>query len=541
VCDRFALSGFVAILLGVSISETYAAGPTQKELDEAATDAKNWVYVDHDYHGQRYSPLNEINTENVGKLAQVCQYSFPEKEPAQTAPIVYDGVLYATTAHHTVALDGATCKVIWQSDWKPKGSEPFNTQRGAAIKDGKLLRGTADGYLLALDAKTGNLLWSRQIADPADGHFISEPPLIVDDLVILGPAGSEWAAKGWVGAFKLADGSPVWKFNIIPDPNEEAAKTWGNNPEVLKTGGGNLWTPLSYDPEMKLVYVPGGNPAPDFYDKDRPGDNLYTNSIIALDVETGKLAWYYQTVPHDTHDYDVTHPGPIIQATTDGYKKTFIVVTGKDGLLRVLDRDSHKLLYAVPFTTRENADTPLTTEETHVCPAALGGHEWNGSGYSPSLATLFVPATDWCAKMKMDDKPPEVEKQHNAGTFYGGDMKFDPFSQARGWLTAFDPVTGKEKWKYTASKPMIGGVTATGGDVVFAGGLAGEFLAFDGRSGKVLYSHNVGGPIGGGVVSYEAGGHQNVAVVSGFVGYYNIVAPEIDGGNPTITVFALQP
>jgi alcohol dehydrogenase (cytochrome c) len=534
------ISGIVAILSWGLGSNTYAAGPTQDDLNNSAREAKNWLYVDHDYYGQRYSPLSEINTENADQLAQVCQYTFPEKEPAQTAPIVYDGVLYATTAHHTVALDGATCKVIWQSDWKPKGHEPFNTQRGAAIKDGKLVRGTADGYLLALDAKTGNLLWSRQIADPADGHFISMPPLIVDDLVIIGPAGSEWAAKGWVGAFRLTDGTPVWKFNIIPDPGDEAAKTWGNDPKVLATGGGNLWTPLSYDPEMKLVYVPGGNPAPDFYDKDRPGDNLYTNSLIALDVATGKLAWYYQAVPHDTHDYDQTHTAPVFETTIDGNKKTVIVLTGKDGLLRLFDRDSHKLVYAVPFTTRTNADQTLTTEDTYVCPGVLGGHEWNGAAYSPKLQTLFVPSTDWCAKMKMGDKRPDAEKEHTAGTYFGGDMKFDPWTQARGWLTAFDAATGKEKWKYAASKPMISGVATSGGDLLFAGELSGDFRVFDGRDGKILYTRNVGSPISGGVISYDAAGHQHVAIVSGYVGYYNIIAPEIGGANPTLTVFALK-
>jgi alcohol dehydrogenase (cytochrome c) len=158
----------------------------------------------------------------------------------------------------------------WRSDWKPKGRETLNTQRGAAIRDGKIVRGTGDGYLIALDAKTGDLLWSRQIADPAKGYFISMPPLIVDDLVLIGPAGAEWAAKGWLGAFRLSDGTPVWKFNIVPDATEKAAKTWGNNPDVLETAGGNLWTPLSYDPAKKWIYVHGGNPAPDFYDKDRP-------------------------------------------------------------------------------------------------------------------------------------------------------------------------------------------------------------------------------------------------------------------------------
>jgi alcohol dehydrogenase (cytochrome c) len=216
------------------------------------------------------------------------------------------------------------------------------------------------------------------------------------------------------------------------------------------------------------------------------------------------------------------------------------VLTGKDGLLRVFDRDSRKLVYAVPFTTRENADQPLTTQETHVCPAALGGHEWNGAAYSPNLQTLFVPSTDWCAKMKIGDERPEAEKQHSGGAFYGGDMKFDPWSEAHGWLTAFDAMTGKEKWKYAVAKPEIGGVAASGGDVLFVGEMTGDFRAFNERDGKILYTQNVGGPISGGVVTYEAGGHQYVAVVSGFVGYYNIVAPEIGGSNPTVTVFGLR-
>jgi alcohol dehydrogenase (cytochrome c) len=262
-----------------------------------------------------------------------------------------------------------------------------------------LVRGTADGYLIALDAATGAMLWSRQIADPANGYFISMPPLIVDDLVIVGPAGAEWAAKGWVGAFQLSDGSQVWSFDIVPSAGSPAAATWGNDSTVLTTGGGNLWTPLSYDPSKHWVYVHGGNPAPDFFDKGRPGKNLYTNSLIALDVKTGKLAWYYQAIPHDTHDYDLTHSAPIFETVIDGKRRTVIALTGKDGLLRLFDRDARKLIYAVPFTTRTNADTPLTSKETYVCPGVLGGNEWNGAAYSPPLDILFVPTTDWCAML----------------------------------------------------------------------------------------------------------------------------------------------
>jgi alcohol dehydrogenase (cytochrome c) len=535
-----------AILLGCMFASlpgmAQSPGPAQKELNDALNDSTNWVYVDHDYHGTRYTALDEINTTNVKQLAHVCSHTFPEKEPSQTAPIVYAGVIYATTAHHTVALDGATCRVLWQHKWQQRANEMLNTQRGAAIKDGKVVRGTADGYLLALDAKSGKELWSRQIANPAEGYFFSVAPLIVDDLVFIGPAGAEWAAKGWVGAFKLSNGDQVWKFNTVPDPGERGAETWGKNPNALKHGGGSVWTPMSYDPEKRLLYVPVGNPAPDFYDKDRPGANLYTNSIIALDAATGKLAWYYQAVPHDVRDYDFTHVSPVFIALIAGENHTVIATTGKDGLLRLLDRESRKVLYSVPFTTRKNAEGPVGTEFVRICPGILGGHEWNGSAYSPKLNTLFVPATDWCHEIRKADTPPDPdEPKKNPGShFFGGETNFGPWSNASGWLTAFEASTGKELWKYHAGKPMIGGVIATAGDLVFTGELNGNFEAFDANNGKLLYTHNVGGPIAGGLVSYSSGDKQYVAVVSGFVGVYNTAAPELGGANPTITVFALK-
>ena len=462
--------------------------------------------------------------------------------PAQTAPIVYNSTIFATTTHYTVALDGTNCKVIWQSEWKPRDHEPFITQRGAAMKDGKVVRGTADGYLLALDAETGKELWSRQIANPSDGYFFSMPPLIYDDLVLIGPAGSEFASKGWVGAFRLSNGEPVWKFNTVPDPGEPGAKTWGGDPNVLRHGGGNLWTPMSFDVEKGLLYVPVGNPAPDFYEKDRPGDNLNTDSIVALDVRTGKLAWYYQAVPHDVRDYDLTHVAPVFTTTVDGQERTLIALTGKDGLMRVLDRDARKALYSVPFTTRENAEGPISASFTRVCPGLLGGHEWNGAAYSPRLRALFVPAADWCNQIRPAVKQPNPEAEGKQGQFFGGQFQFEPWANAHGWLTAFDTATGKQRWQYQSGKPMIGGVAVTGGDLVFVSELTGDFLAFDAKDGKVLFKHNLGGPAAGGLVSYASGGRQYVAVVSGFVGgYYNQMAPEIGGGNPTITVFALKP
>jgi alcohol dehydrogenase (cytochrome c) len=499
----------------------------------------DWIYVDQTLAGTRYSHLKQITTKNVSRLVKACAYSFPDKEPSQTAPIVSAGRMYLTTAHYTVAIDGADCHVIWSSTWTPRAHEPLNTHRGAALADGKIIRGTDDGFLLALDIKDGTTLWVKQIADPKEGQFISMPPLVHGDLIYIGPAGSETAARGWVGAFRIADGEQVWRFNIVPEDGEPGADTWGPDPAARKHGGGNLWTPMSFDVQKNLLYVPGGNAAPDLYDDDRPGANLYTNSLIALDATTGHLAWYSQFIPHDVHDYDISHVSPVFKTSINGSARNVIASTGKDGLLRLLDRDSKNIIYSVPFTNRVNVEAPITTTPVRVCPGTLGGQEWNGSSYYAVQNLLIVPATDWCAEFNKDTTAPDPEKEHTRGFYFGGETKFDPWSAARGRLTAFDASTGRERWRYDAAKPLIAGVTTTEGGLVFTGELTGDLLVLDASSGKVLLRRDLGAPAAGGVVTYSARGVQNVAVVSGFVGVYNLVAPEIGGGNTTVTVFRL--
>jgi alcohol dehydrogenase (cytochrome c) len=297
---------------------------------------------------------------------------------------------------------------------------------------------------------------------------------------------------------------------------------------------------LTFDEEKNLLYVPGGNPAPDIYDEGRPGANLYTNSMIALDAMTGRLAWYRQFIPHDVHDYDVSHVGPLFKAAISGTARNLVASTGKDGLLRVLDRESTDVIYSVPFTTRLNAEAAITTTPMRGCPGTLGGEEWNGSAYDVKLNLLVVPATDWCAQFKRDASPPDPQKEHTHGFYFGGEADFDPWSAARGRLTAFDASTGKQKWRYDAAKPLVAGVTATAGDVIFAAELSGDLLALDAKTGKILLRSGLGGPAGGGVVTYAARGVQSVAIVSGFVGVYNMIAPEIGGGNTTVTIFRLR-
>ena len=504
----------------------------------APADEGDWTYVDHDFNGTRYSPLTQITPGNAKQLAKVCSYTFPEKVPSESAPLVAGGVMYATSDHYTVALDAADCRVLWSHQWVPRDRDAPHPIRGEALANGKIIRGTGDDYLISLDAETGKLLWAKQIADPKEGFFISMPPLVTGDMIYIGPAGSERADSGWIGAFRLSDGEPVWKFNIIPKDGEPGADTWGSDPEARKHAGGALWNSLSYDTEKNILYVPGGNPAPDFYDDARPGINLYTNSMLAFDGKTGKLLWYNQFIPHDVDDYDITHVNPIFKAGS----RNLIASSGKDGILRVVDRDTHKVVYSVPFTMQLNGEKPMTNTPLKVCPGILGGDEWNSGAYSPKLGLLVIPANDqWCSMNMKDKEPPSIE-QANAGekSYFGGPIDHGAFTEARGRLTGFDAATGKERWRYEAPTPLVAGVAVTASDVIFTGETGGFFDAVDAQSGKVLLHYDLGDSVQGGVITYSAHNNQYVAVTSGdgnVIGNKNF--PEIKGGNPTVTVFGL--
>lgn len=530
------LKGLLVIgLLVLFVSFAFAQqGPTQAELDNADQQGVNWIYATHDYTGQRFVDLREITPQNISRLHPVAIFQASEVGPTQTNPLVYKGIMYITTAHTVVALDAATGRRRWEYVWKPKDQENYTSNRGAAIKDGVVVRGTPDGYLIALDIATGTLRWQRQIASPKNGEFLSAPPLIVEDRIIIGPAGAEWAAKGWVGAFKLSDGTPLWRFNTVPDQGEPGAETWGTDPEVLAHGGGNVWTPLSYDRAKGLVYVAVGNPAPDLYDDLRPGNNLYTCSLIALNLKTGKLDWYFQGVPHDVHDWDITQVSPIFTTKVKGTVRNMIAVAGKDGLLRILDRDTHSVIYAVPFTRRENVDVPVTTKEVHVFPGILGGEEWSGPAYNRVTNMLYVPSVELGCLYK---KAAELPVPHNGKEMYmGGTFTMDPWETARGSLTAFDAATGKKLWAYRSGMPMLAGVCTTSGGLVFTGEHGQDFLALDARTGKVLYRFNTGGPVAGGVISYAVNGKQYVAAISGFVSPF---FQGIGGGSTTVVIFSL--
>jgi alcohol dehydrogenase (cytochrome c) len=486
----------------------------------------------HDYAGVRYVKLDQITPDNAASLRPVCAFQGADLNRALNNPIVYGGVMYVTTLYSTIALDPATCRVKWRHEWKPKAKEANGSikNRGVAIKDGILVRGAQDGWMFALDAQTGKLLWEVKAADAEHYEALSINPLLFEDLVIIGPSGSEFGIKGWIGAFRLADGSPVWKFNTIPDDGQPGSETWGDADSRLK-GGGGIWTTPALDAATGQLYVAVGNPAPDLFADQRPGTNLYTNSLVVLDARTGTLLWHKQAVPHDTHDWDMPVTAPLFTAQIGGAAHEVVTLAAKDGLLRLVDRRSRAEFYSVPVTTRSNADSEPTEEGVHTCPGLLGGVEWSVPGYSPKLDTLVVPAVDWCGVFRKADEVRFVAGQ----LFFGGSFTYDPVEQSTGWLTAIRATTGEVLWKYHSSRPMLAAVTATSGDMLFTGELTGDFLAMDARNGHVVYRYNGGGSIIGGVISYAVEGRQYVAAVSGMAAGYWLGAP----GAMTVTVFAL--
>jgi alcohol dehydrogenase (cytochrome c) len=526
----------VALILTAAAQVQAQIGPTQGELLRAPT-SSDWLYATHDYSGQRFADLKQITPANARSLRAVCAYQVSDVGSFQTSPIVYRGVMYLTTRYSTVAIDAATCRERWRH---PVGTESSETtgvgilrrllpNRGVALKDGKVVRGTPDGRLLALDAASGALLWERQVADSAIGEMVTMPPLIFEDLVLAGPAVSEVGIRGWIGAFRLSDGEPVWKFNVIPEPGAPGSETW-ENPESRQHGGGGVWTPFSLDPDEGLLFVATGNPAPDIAGEVRPGANLFTNSLVVLDVRTGALRWYRQMVPHDVHDWDLTQAGPLFTGLVGGSPRRLIATAGKDGMLRVLDRRSHELLYEVAVTTRMNLDVPITKEGVRACPGLLGGVQWNGPAFNPQTGLLYVPAVDWCTTYSAADSVRFVP-----GEFYvGGTIQMDSVSRAAGWLTAVEAATGKVGWRYRSGAPMVAGVTTTSGGVVFTGESSGDFLVLNARNGEVLYRFYTGGPVGGGVITYTVSGRQLVAVMSGSLPIF-----ERPPGSATVFIFGL--
>ncbi len=503
------LDSAATFIEGIYGTAPSGSGPSFDDLLAASGNSQDWLYHNQNYQGTRYSELVEIDTSNAGELQQVCAYQLNSASTMQTGPIVYQGTMYVTNATHTAAINAATCQKIWTHDWEPKDRMVWGNNRGVAIMDGYVVRGTADGYLLAIDAGNGNLLWARQVADPWLGETITMPPMIFEDTILIGPAGSENAISGWVGAFSLADGALRWKFMTVPEAAAGGGASWGN-PENIPLGGGAVWTPLSMDLERRELYAAVTNPAPDLPAYLRPGENLYTNNIIALDVRTGELNWHKSIVPNDDHDWDLTQVSPVLKVGVDNVSRDFVATVGKDGILRGLDRRTHEILYETPVTTILNAEVPVTQEGVFACPGVYGGVLWSGPAFHPGERLLITPSIDYCAQFIAAEEVEFIPGQ----MYMGGAVRPDRDAQT-GWLTAMDVESGEIKWRYHSPTPMVSAVTTTAGGLVISGELTGNLLLLDVANGEVLNSIFTGAPIGGGIVTYEVDGRQFIATNSG--------------------------
>ena len=493
---------------------------------------RDWPSYNRTVTSERFSPLAEINRDTVKGLKVLCTYDTGMQVSFQTGLIKVGRALYGTAGGDTFSLDADTCAANWRVH--QEGDTGYlRVNRGLAFLDGRLFRGFADGRVVAYDARTGKALWKSPIANPTRGESVPAAPVAWNGMVFVGNAGGDSkGVKGRMYALDAATGRILWEAYLVPkaptDPvlgppappsPPEIARSWTNTAGFPITGGAT-WTSYTLDPKLGLLYVPGGNPAPDFVNANREGDNLYTGSVVVLDARTGAYVRHFQLVPHDFHDWDVSTP-PTLVTTKAG--RQLMAVAPKDGFLYGFDLKTGERLYRNPVTTILNADVPLGPQETHFCPGSQGGAEWNGAAYDPANNLVFTGEVDWCDTVKVasDQKLISVALGQ---AWSGSDMadpkdsfgRVDPVSQWAGWMTASDADTGAPKWKFKAPTPLMGGTTPTAGGLVVFGDMAGTLYAFDADKGEQLWAAKIGGAIGGGVITYQgAAGRQRIAVAAG--------------------------
>jgi alcohol dehydrogenase (cytochrome c) len=496
--------------------------------DEASVD---WPSYNRTLTSARYSPLAQINRDNVGTLKVLCTYDTNEKGRFSTGPIVVNGVLIGTTDDDIFSIDAATCRENWRTH-EHYASWTANGNRGAAYLDRHLYRGTPDGRVLAYDFKTGARLWQTSIANPQLGESTPAAPIAWNGLVFIGTSGGDIkGVKGRIYALDAETGRIVWEFYLVPkqpgDPTRGPqpttpldTSTWANQADTPITGGAT-WTSYTLDPARAELYVPSGNPAPDFATGPREGANLYSGSVVVLDAKTGAYKRHFKVVPRDWHDWDVSNTPALIQT---GSGKRLLSVAPKDGYLYGFDLDSNALLYRLPVTRIENADAVFSTDQAvHFCPGSGGGAEWNSPAYDPQTNLILTGEVEWCTSVTLQTDA--RIRAVRVGQMWSGmatrnpyDIlgKMDSYRRWAGWVYASDADSGAWKWRTRSNYPTVSGITPTAGGVVFFGDMGGNFYALEAATGRRLWGDNLGGAIGGGVTTYFAGGAQRVAVVAGY-------------------------
>ncbi len=509
---------------------------SQDALDKADGNSSNWIHSNMSYNNSRYYPADQINTKNVANLKPAFVFQTAVLESMETSPIVVDGVMFLTTSYnHVYAIDAVTGEEFWHYKHK---MGPITTyccgpnNRGVAISGGTLFMGTLDAKLVALDAKTGKLLWETQIADPELGYSETMAPVVVDGKVLIGTNGGEYGVRGFVKAYNAKDGKELWTSYSIPekghegvwathdatgrdmlrDIKKEKADLAAKGGDFYKTLGGGVWMTPAVDRKTKTVYYVAGNPSPDLYGDIRPGDNLYTNSIVAIDLETGKYKAHYQYIAHDVWDLDAVSPVILTEAKDkDGKMVPVAIHGGKTGHVYIHNRNDLSLIrFSDAMVPQENMWVLPTPEGARMLPGANGGVEWSPMAVNPKLrmsyaANLHQPMTYHV----------EAAEYPGGKLWLGGAFKVIPGEEQYGLLVGVNLDTGKVGWSVKTPQPLIGGVLATGGDLVFNGESNGWFKAFDAANGKELWKFQCGAGVNAPAVSYTAGGKQYIAVAAG--------------------------
>jgi len=494
-------------------------------LVNAAAEPQNWFSYNGSYASTRFSPLDQINRDNVATLRPAWVYQIG-RSPVETTPVVVDGIMYVTEPPTAVsALDARTGRRLWR--WQaslPRGVKSIGfpaANRGIAILDDTVYVGTLDAWLVALDAKSGAVRWTTQVADNDLGYAITMAPLAIDGKIIVGISGGEAGIRGFLDAYDAATGELVWRFWTIPDAGEPGVETWGG--DSYKTGAGATWLTGSYDPELNLLYWGIGNPGPDWNGDVRPGDNLYTCSVVAVDADTGELRWYFQFTPHDTHDWDANQIPVLIDAEFGGRQRKLLAMANRNAFYYVLDRESGEFLVGTPYSRQTWAEgldengrpivipgTEPSEEGTLVWPSLQGATNWFSPSYSPLTELFYVPTREMSAvyfKADVDYEPGQP--------FMGGGEQALRGDQAAGSVRALDMRTGELRWEFDLKSPPWAGVMATAGGLVFGGSDEGNFFALDDATGESLWEFQTGGSVHANPISYTIDGRQYVAVASG--------------------------
>ena len=499
-----------------------------ERLLASGQDTDNWMMYGRDYANLRFSPLTEINQTNVQNLVPVWSFQTGVPDGLEATPLYVDGVIYLSTSwNHVFAVDAQTGAELWH--YKRRLPEKLNfccgpVNRGVAILDGSIYMATLDAHLVALDARTGRTRWDVEVGKVEDNLSATSPPLIVGNRVIVGVAGGDYPSRCYIDAYDAKTGHRLWRFYTIPEEGEKNVETWRG--ESHKVGGGGAWLNGSYDPELNLVYWGVGNPNPDFDTDAREGENLYTDSVVALNPESGKLVWHYQFTPHDVWDYDGVNEMVLVDLQYQGREIKSLVHADRNGHFYALERSTGRFLYAKPFVrvtwTRgfDPTGKPIvnpgaipTLKGVTVCPGAAGGKEWNAMAYSPLTRMVYVPAIENCAVFINNG----VEARRL--NLPAGESGFNYLlNQAYGKFMAISADTGDVAWEIKTRSPMAGGVLATGGGLVFTGDPEGFFTAYDAVRGQIVWSYQTGSGMRGGPISYRLDGKQYIAVLSGMGG-----------------------